>query len=203
MFPMTALMLQYTSITTYNRAASVLFIITTTLVLVWAAKTFSKRGGQGFWSQLNGVLKIFSGGVVSSWFAALFYVAKLLKAVNSDHEVIHGIDRGSFHKPTYTIPPRPLSLGIAFDPAVHIARYTKPKVHTMESIGLGTLGISPVAVSEPFEMFTKDAVMHMRDEVLSDEVWENCSYSSNRAPCQIRGMAPKYVSYPQLQPRKF
>lgn len=54
-------------------------------------------------------------------------------------------------------------------------------------------GISPIAVSEPFELFSKDAVRLMRDEVLSDEVWDNCRFSSNIAACQLRGMAPKYV----------
>lgn len=56
-------------------------------------------------------------------------------------------------------------------------------------------GISPIAVSEPFELFSKDAVRHMRNEVLSDEVWDNCRFSSSIAACQLRGMSPKYVFF--------
>lgn len=54
-------------------------------------------------------------------------------------------------------------------------------------------GISPIAVSEPFELFSKEAVKYMRNEVLSDEVWDNCRFSSSIAACQLRGMSPKYV----------
>jgi hypothetical protein len=50
-------------------------------------------------------------------------------------------------------------------------------------------GVSPFAVSEPFQLFTKEAVMRMREEVLSKEVLKNCQYSSNLAQCQLRGYA--------------
>ena len=50
-------------------------------------------------------------------------------------------------------------------------------------------GVSSVAVSEPFSLFTQDAVQRMRAEILSSKVWENCQYSSNLAQCQLRGFA--------------
>lgn len=79
-----------------------------------------------------------------------------------------------------------------FDPTRHLAFKETPKVYTMKDIGLPEdTGISPVAVSEPFPLFTEDAVMKMRQEVLSPEVLSNCQYSSNLAHCQLRGFANK------------
>ena len=63
----------------------------------------------------------------------------------------------------------------------------------MEEIGFADKGVSPIAVSEPFPLFTKDAIQAMRAEVLSKAVWENCKYSSNLSKCQLRGFAPEYV----------
>ncbi|KAI1415863.1 hypothetical protein F5Y13DRAFT_155518 [Hypoxylon sp. FL1857] len=84
----------------------------------------------------------------------------------------------------------------AFDPARHIAFKGAPKVYTMQDIGLPEdTGISPVAVSEPFPLFTEEAVMRMRQEVLSPEVLGNCQYSSNLAQCQLRGFANKYAPF--------
>ncbi|KAI0898163.1 hypothetical protein F4806DRAFT_493828 [Annulohypoxylon nitens] len=84
----------------------------------------------------------------------------------------------------------------AFDPSRHLAFKEAPKVHTMKEIGLSEdTGISPVAVSEPFPLFTEEAVMRMRQEVLSPEVLKNCQYSSNLAQCQLRGFANKYAPF--------
>jgi len=79
-----------------------------------------------------------------------------------------------------------------FNPSKHLA-YEEPKyIHTMEDIGYSaTSGVSPVAVSEPFHLFSEDAVNIMREEILNKEVQENYSYTSDIAPKQIRGYAPK------------
>jgi hypothetical protein len=62
----------------------------------------------------------------------------------------------------------------------------------MEELGLPVdSGISPIAVSEPFQLFSEEAVSRMRKEVLSPEVIKNCQYSSNIAHCQLRGFANK------------
>ncbi|KAI0378091.1 hypothetical protein F5Y04DRAFT_291501 [Hypomontagnella monticulosa] len=83
-----------------------------------------------------------------------------------------------------------------FDPARHLAFKEPQKVYTMKDIGLSEdTGISPVAVSEPFPLFTEEAVMRMRQEVLSPEVLGNCQYSSNLAQCQLRGFANKYAPF--------
>lgn len=104
------------------------------------------------------------------------------------------------HKPVFQIPPQPPIAASTyfespFDPAKHITYSgVLPRRHTMAELSFpADQGISPIAVSEPFELFSKDAVGHMRNEVLSDEVWDNCRFSSSLAACQLRGMSPKYV----------
>lgn len=78
-----------------------------------------------------------------------------------------------------------------FDPAKHLNYMPPSKVWTMKDIGKGEQGISPIAVSDPFPLFTEEAIKQMRLEVLSKNVMENCKYSSNLAHCQLRGFAPE------------
>ncbi|KAI0135356.1 hypothetical protein F4814DRAFT_19247 [Daldinia grandis] len=83
-----------------------------------------------------------------------------------------------------------------FNPARHLSFKKPPKVYTMKDLGFDeNAGISPIAVSEPFPLFTEEAVMRMRKEVLSHEVLSNCQYSSNLAQCQLRGFANKYAPF--------
>lgn len=100
------------------------------------------------------------------------------------------------HKPTFHIPPqRPPTpeayFKSPFDPAKHIAFKEMPRRITMSELGMAERGVSKIGVSEPFELFTPEAVHMMRNEVLSDEVWENCRFASSWNACQLRGMAPK------------
>ena len=79
-----------------------------------------------------------------------------------------------------------------FDPVKHINFIPPSKVHTMQELGFSeTTGVSPIAVSEPFHLFTSEAVRQMRAEILSSKVWDNCQYSSNLAQCQLRGFASR------------
>jgi hypothetical protein len=99
-------------------------------------------------------------------------------------------------KPTFQLPPqRPATPNTyfksPFNPDKHLVYKGLPKRHTMEELALPETGISPIAVSEPFELFSSEAVNYMRDEVLSDEVWDNCRFASSLAACQLRGMSPK------------
>ncbi|KAI1497228.1 hypothetical protein F5X99DRAFT_413319 [Biscogniauxia marginata] len=83
-----------------------------------------------------------------------------------------------------------------FDPAKHLAFKEMPQVHTMKELGLPeNTGISPVAVSEPFPLFTQETILRMRQEILSPEVLNNCQYSSHLAQCQLRGFANKYAPF--------
>lgn len=79
-----------------------------------------------------------------------------------------------------------------FDPQKHIDFKAPSKIHTMADLKLSEgIGVSPFAVSEPFQLFTQEAVHRMRAEIFRKEVWENCQYSSNLAQCQLRGFAAK------------
>ncbi|KAL1965649.1 hypothetical protein VTN77DRAFT_5326 [Rasamsonia byssochlamydoides] len=85
---------------------------------------------------------------------------------------------------------------VAFNPSKHL-NFTPPsKVWTMKELGYpDSRGVSPVGVSEPFPLFTEEAIRQMRAEVLSDEVWTHYQYSSNLAQCQLRGFAPEYAPF--------
>ena len=84
----------------------------------------------------------------------------------------------------------PATEAVTFDAGKHL-KYTPPsRIRSMKELGLPEdCGISPVAVSEPFPLFSEEAIQQMRKEVLSEPVWEHCQYSSNLAHCQLRGFA--------------
>ena len=79
-----------------------------------------------------------------------------------------------------------------FNSKMHIDFKFPSGVHTMTDLKLPEeFGVSPIAVSEPFPLFSEEAVQRMRGEIFRPEVWENCQYSSNLAQCQLRGFAAK------------
>ncbi|MCJ1287187.1 hypothetical protein MMC26_006535 [Xylographa opegraphella] len=83
-----------------------------------------------------------------------------------------------------------------FDPKKHIDFTPPTKTYTMGDLSLPEdTGVSPFAVSEPFHLFTAEAIHRMRAEVLSKDVWESCQYSSNLAQCQLRGFAPRLAPF--------
>jgi len=79
-----------------------------------------------------------------------------------------------------------------FDASKHLT-FEMPEVVMMEDLGYAKdVGVSPVAVSKPFQLFSQDAVMQMRREVF--DVRDNHPehvFQSNIAPCQVRGYVPK------------
>jgi hypothetical protein len=78
---------------------------------------------------------------------------------------------------------------LSFDPEKHLNFKPPSKIFTMEELGLQDVGVSPNAVSEPFQLFNTEAIKQMRAETLRPEVFENCQYSSNLAKGQLRGYA--------------
>jgi hypothetical protein len=76
-----------------------------------------------------------------------------------------------------------------FDASKHLNFSTPSKTYTMAEIGFQDKGISTIAVSEPFPLFTEAAVQQMRAEVLNKKVLDNFQYSSNLAKSQLRGFA--------------
>lgn len=82
---------------------------------------------------------------------------------------------------------------VPFDPGEHLNVVQPERLYTMEEIGLEGQGISPIAASEPFSLFTPEAIQQMRAEIFSDAVLEKCQYSSDFAKNMIRGFGPKFV----------
>lgn len=84
------------------------------------------------------------------------------------------------------------AVGKLFIPSKHIQYEEPAQIHTMEEIGFpANKGVSPVAVSDPFRLFSEEAVNIMRNEIFDPEVQEKYSYTSDIAPKQLRGYAPK------------
>ncbi|KAB8302837.1 hypothetical protein EYC80_006176 [Monilinia laxa] len=88
------------------------------------------------------------------------------------------------------------AVGNLFQPESHL-QYEEPSyIHTMEDIGYSaTSGVSTIAVSEPFPLFSEEAVNIMREEISNKEVQENYSYTSDIAPKQLRGYAPDHGKF--------
>jgi hypothetical protein len=92
--------------------------------------------------------------------------------------------------------PRNTAESVQFIPEKHLSFKNEPKTLSMEDIGLlSDKSISHVAISEPFPLFTEEAIQTMRGEIFTTEVWENCRYSSEFAGCQIRGYCEKLVAH--------
>lgn len=83
-----------------------------------------------------------------------------------------------------------------FDPKRHLEFQAPTRIYTMKEIGLEGQGISPIAASEPFPLFTPEAVKQMRSEIFSEPVLRDCQYSSSFAKNMIRGMGRACVDFP-------
>lgn len=83
----------------------------------------------------------------------------------------------------------PVPEPITFDPKKHLNFVPPEKVWTMKELGFEDIGVSKNAVSQPFSLFTEEAIKQMRAEVLSKPVFDNCLYSSNLATSTLRGFA--------------
>lgn len=79
-----------------------------------------------------------------------------------------------------------------FDPTSHLAFTPPEQVIMMTELGYPSdMGISPVAVSQPFKLFSSEAVQQMRSEIFQSQVIQHCGYQSTIAANQVRGYAPK------------
>ncbi|KAL4727384.1 hypothetical protein ACLX1H_006296 [Fusarium chlamydosporum] len=65
----------------------------------------------------------------------------------------------------------------------------------MKEWGYGNQGISPIAGSDPFPLFTEATVKQVRRELLSEDVLKTCQYASSFTKNQIRG----YTQNPEVQ----
>ncbi|RDW62988.1 uncharacterized protein DSM5745_10099 [Aspergillus mulundensis] len=75
-----------------------------------------------------------------------------------------------------------------FDASKHLNFQPPKTIYTMEQIGLEGHGISPHAASDPFPLFTKEAIAQMRAEIFDENVLAECQYSSTFNKHMIRGM---------------
>ncbi|CAO2649048.1 Nn.00g099970.m01.CDS01 [Neocucurbitaria sp. VM-36] len=83
-----------------------------------------------------------------------------------------------------------------FDPERHLIFNKHPDFLTMEDIGFAeNIGVSPVAVTQPFQLFSPEAIQAMRSEILKAEVTKNHTFSSNIAAAQLRGYARDHAPF--------
>lgn len=76
----------------------------------------------------------------------------------------------------------------AWNPEKHVTPKTHVVQHMMKDIGLEGHGVSPVAVTDPFPLFTKDAILQMRREIFSETVLRDCRFKSDFNANMVRGM---------------
>lgn len=84
---------------------------------------------------------------------------------------------------------------LIFDPEMHLAFQEPSNILTMKDIGFENVGISPVAVTEPFQLFSPEAIKIMRSEIAKPEVTANHEFASNIAQAQLRGYVRKYAPF--------
>jgi hypothetical protein len=84
----------------------------------------------------------------------------------------------------------------SFDPDKHIA-FEKPSgILMMKDIGYAEdTGVSPVAVTQPFQLFSPEAIQIMRSEIAKPEVKVDHHYTSNIASSQLRGYARNHAPF--------
>lgn len=81
---------------------------------------------------------------------------------------------------------------VSFEPSKHLAHAPPSKVYTMKELGYpDSRGVSPIGVSEPFPLFSAEAIEQMRKEVLNPDMPAKYQYSSDLAQSQLRGFAPE------------
>ncbi|SPO07041.1 uncharacterized protein DNG_09735 [Cephalotrichum gorgonifer] len=97
--------------------------------------------------------------------------------------------------PQYLIDEAKLTERIDFNSDQHLNFEPPAHVTTMKDLGLEGHGISPIAVSEPFPLFTAEAIQQIRAEVFSDDVLRDCQYTSDFSKNMIRGMGTARASF--------
>jgi hypothetical protein len=102
----------------------------------------------------------------------------------------------SFHRATALEDgPMPQN-AIGFDPKKHIVFQEPSDILMMKDIGFAdNVGVSPVAVTQPFQLFSSEAIRIMRSEIDKPEVKKGHRYASNIASNQLRGYARKYAPF--------
>lgn len=95
--------------------------------------------------------------------------------------------------PRYLIDEARLTQKVPFNAAQHLNFQPPTQILSMKDIGLEGHGISPNAVSEPFRLFTDEAIKQIRAEVFDEETLKDCQFASDFNKNMVRGMGPRYV----------
>ncbi|KAL2672639.1 hypothetical protein Neosp_013352 [[Neocosmospora] mangrovei] len=82
-----------------------------------------------------------------------------------------------------------------WDAERHLAFQAPSKILSMKEIGLEGHGISPNACSEPFPLFSEEAIKQMRAEIFSETVLEKCQYASTFNANMVRGMGHELAPF--------
>ncbi|KAI1625869.1 hypothetical protein EDD37DRAFT_692877 [Exophiala viscosa] len=85
---------------------------------------------------------------------------------------------------------------VHFDPKIHL-RFQKPeKTYTLDDLKYNTKqAVGHVAATDPFPLFTREAIVEMRRELLSERTIKNCMTYTRPGSVQIRGAAPQYAPF--------
>ncbi|KAK2609154.1 hypothetical protein QQS21_002236 [Conoideocrella luteorostrata] len=97
--------------------------------------------------------------------------------------------------PQYLIDTAKLTKREDFDASTHLNFQAPKNIISMKDIGFEGHGISPNAVSEPFSLFTPEAIQQIRAEVFGDEAVRDCQFTSTFSKYMIRGMGPKRAPF--------
>jgi hypothetical protein len=83
----------------------------------------------------------------------------------------------------------------AFDPETHLAVQELSPNLSMAELGYKDIGISPVALVHPFQLFSFEAIEIMRAEISKPQVTAGHRYASNIASAQLRGYARRHAPF--------
>lgn len=122
---------------------------------------------------------------------------------NSKHAIIPDKTYNEIVKPIYEENFKPHLANVEFDPEKHLRyyalgdiekhKYNKTRRLTMEELGCSSPDqISHIGVSDPFPLFTDEAIQIMKSEVLSKDIFlehARLSSASSGKDCTIRGYA--------------
>lgn len=84
---------------------------------------------------------------------------------------------------------------LEFDPQRHLIFEEPSETLMMKDIGYGNVGVSPVAVTHPFQLFSPEAIQIMRSEISKPEVTTEHHFASNIAKTQLRGYAREHAQF--------
>lgn len=106
------------------------------------------------------------------------------------HSTMQKVTRPTTNVPQFLIDEARITEKQSFDPKKHLSFKPPSKIYTMKDIGLEGQGISLIAVTAPFQLFTEEAIKQMRAEIFSESVLADCRFTSPFVKNTIRGMGP-------------